>query len=94
MREKINAPPRRIFSALPPYLGGKRKLAPFIFSRLPRFLDPTEWARTRFLDPMCGGGAVSLSAKWHGFETISSDLSVRSQLVARGSVRTQRSDVN
>ena len=83
MKNKINAPPRRIFSALPPYLGGKRQLVPFIFSRLAQVLHPNEWPLTRFLDPMCGGGAVSLSAKWHGFETTASDISIRSQLAAR-----------
>ena len=86
-------------SALPPYLGGKRKLVPFIFRRLARVLDPGEWPQTRFLDPMCGGGAISLSAKWHGFETISSDISVRSRLVARAlianwNVRIVQSDIS
>ena len=58
----------RLFDALPPYLGGKRRLVPLILADLAAELPPAEWPRASFCDPMCGGGAVALAAKAQGFE--------------------------
>ena len=46
----------RLFDALPPYLGGKRRLAPLILADLAAELPPAEWPRASFCDPMGGGG--------------------------------------
>ena len=70
------------FRALPPYLGGKRRLCPLIFSLVQRFVPRERWPMT-FLDPMCGSGAVALSAKAFGFEVIASDIAARGGVVAR-----------
>ena len=51
--------------ALPPYLGGKRKLMGRIFKHLP---GPTE--APVFIDAFLGGGSVSLMAKARGYRVI------------------------
>ena len=88
----------RFFRALPPYLGGKRRLSPLIFSLLCEQLPRSAWSSSSFLDPFCGGGAVSLYAKAQGFDVAASDLATRAAVVARAlvansSVRQRRADV-
>ena len=78
------------FQALPPYLGGKRRLCPLIFAALAEVVPRKEWPGTTFLDPMCGGGAVALYAKAHGFRTTASDLAERGAIVARALVANDR----
>ena len=72
----------RLFDALPPYLGGKRRLAPLILADLAAELPPAEWPGASFCDPMCGGGAVALAAKAQGFEVYASDRARRGAIVA------------
>ena len=74
-------PFRSLFGALPPYLGGKRRLAPLIFATLGRHLPRESWSGLRFVDPMCGGGAVALLAKAYGFEVMASDVSERGAVI-------------
>jgi SAM-dependent methyltransferase len=86
------------FRALPAYMGGKRKLAPFIFAQISDVIPRQEWADTFFLDPFCGGGAVALYAKAQGFRVIASDLAERAAvtaraLIANSSVRLRLEDV-
>ena len=47
------------YGALPPYLGGKRRLAPLIFALLAETRPRASWPGLAFLDPCCGGGAVA-----------------------------------
>ncbi len=72
----------RLFDALPPYLGGKRRLAPLILADLAAELPAAEWPRASFCDPMCGGRAVALAAKAQGFEVYASDRARRGAIVA------------
>ena len=72
----------RLFDALPPYLGGKRRLVPLILADLAAELPPAEWPGASFCDPMCGGGAVALAAKAQGFEVYASDRARRGAIVA------------
>lgn len=72
-----------IFKALPPFIGGKRKLVPFIFGALGAAIPPSAWQGLRFLDPFVGGGAISLAAKWLGFEVICGDVALRSVTVGK-----------
>jgi hypothetical protein len=88
----------RCFSALPAYLGGKRRLAPVIFALLDRHVPRSGWQGKTFVDPFLGGGSVSLFAKLHGFRVICNDLALRSVVIGRafianGSVTLERSDV-
>ena len=73
------------FRALPPYIGGKRRLSRLIFAVLFEVIPRETWPMT-FLDPMCGGGAVALSAKAFGFNVIASDIAARGGIVARALV--------
>ncbi len=74
----------RLFSALPPYLGGKRRLIPWIFQTLGRAAPPSSWEKLTFIDAFTGGGAVSLYAKTQGFQQIyCNDWSERSQIVIK-----------
>ncbi len=74
---------RRRFSALPAYLGGKRRLCPLIFSLLSDSLPRGRWSESVLLDPFCGGGAVALYAKAQGLRVVASDAAERSAVVAR-----------
>ena len=87
----------RLFDALPPYLGGKRRLAPLIMADLAAELPAAEWPGTSFCDPMCGGGAVALAAKAQGFEVYASDRArrgaiVAAALIANSSVQLREAD--
>ena len=87
----------RLFDALPPYPGGKRRLVPLILADLAAELPPAEWPGASFCDPMCGGGAVALAAKAQGFEVYASDRArrgaiVAAALIANSSVRLREAD--
>ena len=79
-------PSATFFHALPPYLGGKRRLCPLIFSALGEALPRERWRDSTLLDPFAGGGAVSLYAKAQGFRVVASDISERSCIVTRALV--------
>jgi adenine-specific DNA methylase len=73
-----------MFSGLPPYPGGKRRLVPWIFANLANHVPTEEWSKLSFIDAFLGGGAVSLFAKAQGFSGISSnDWSDRSQIMGQ-----------
>jgi len=72
----------RFFDALPPYLGGKRRLLGPIFKEVAKHLDPIHWKQSSFVDGFMGGGSVSIYAKSQ-FKTVrSNDLSDRSTTIA------------
>lgn len=81
------------FDALPPYLGGKRKLVAGIFKHLP---GPDE--APVLADAFLGGGSVSLYAKARGYQVRCNDIAQRSvivgqALIANDRVRLAREDV-
>ncbi len=73
----------RMYRALPPFLGGKRKLVHLIFSALAKAVPRSDWRSLRFIDPFLGGGSVSLFAKAQGFHVVCNDLALRSIAVGR-----------
>ena len=84
--------------ALPPYLGGKRKLCPLIFREIDRVLPRERWAGRKFLDAFLGGGSVSLYAKSQGFHVTACDIALRSivvgdALIANSRTRLSREDI-
>ena len=88
----------RISEALPPYLGGKRRLCPTIFREIDRVLSREHWPGLAFLDAFQGGGSISLYAKAQGFKVTSSDLATRGivigqALVENSTVRLAREDL-
>ena len=101
MKATRSAPRHRklsIWSALPPYLGGKRRLCPTIFREIDRLVPRRLWGRVTFLDAFLGGGSVSLYAKAQGFPVIATDIAERAivvgeALIANSRVRLTREDV-
>ena len=65
-------------------------MVPLIFSLIAQSIGQSEWAKTKFLDPMCGGGSVALAAKAYGFETIASDIAARALIPAQALVANNR----
>jgi adenine-specific DNA methylase len=74
------------FSALPNYLGGKRRLCPVIFREIAKIYPTRTWPDRIFLDPFMGGGSVALYAKAQGFNVRANDLARRAYLVGKGIV--------
>ncbi len=70
-----------LFTALPGYLGGKRRLAPLIFALLADHIPRADWRSCTFLDPFLGAGSVSLLAKAYGFQIHCNDVAYRSALI-------------
>lgn len=87
-----------LWGALPPYLGGKRRLCPLIFREIDRLLPRAAWHGRTFLDGFLGGGSVSLYAKSQGFAVVSTDIATRAitvgkALIANSRVRLTHDDV-
>ncbi|MBD3337210.1 MAG: hypothetical protein GF355_16985 [Candidatus Eisenbacteria bacterium] len=87
-----------MWSALPPYLGGKRRLCPLIFREVDRILPRRLWPRLTFLDAFLGGASVSLYAKAQGLRVVATDIAERSivvgeALIANSRVRLNREDI-
>ncbi len=89
---------RDAFHALPPYLGGKRRLCPIIFREIDRVIPREHWHGLNFLDSFLGGGSVSLYAKAQGLAVISVDIAARSitigeALIANNHIRLTPDDL-
>ena len=79
-----------LWSALPPYLGGKRRLCPLIFREVDRLLPRHLWPGLTFLDGFLGGGSVSLYAKAQGFRVVSTDIADRAIVVGQALIENSR----
>jgi predicted RNA methylase len=87
-----------MWSALYPYLGGKRRLCPLIFREIDRVVPRRDWAGLTFLDAFLGGGSVALYARAQGFKVIATDIAERAIIVGRAliensCVRLTREDI-
>lgn len=94
----MNVRRQAYWTALPPYLGGKRRLCPIIFREIDRVLPREHWHGLTLLDGFLGGGSVSLYAKAQGFSVISTDIAARSivigdALIANNHIRLTRDDL-
>jgi adenine-specific DNA-methyltransferase len=79
-----------MWSALPPYLGGKRRLAPLIFREIDRIVPRRNWKGLTFLDAFLGGGSVSLYAKAQGFRVVATDIAERAIVIGRALIENSR----
>jgi adenine-specific DNA methylase len=79
-----------MWSALCPYLGGKRALCPLIFREVDRLLPRREWRDCTFLDGFLGGGSVSLYAKAQGFRVVATDIAERAIVVGKALIENSR----
>ena len=77
-------------AALPPYLGGKRRLCPVIFREIDRILPRRCWPWRTFLDAFLGGGSVSLYAKAQGFRVVACDIAERAITVGEALIANSR----
>ncbi len=79
-----------LWSALPPYLGGKRRLCPLIFREVDQILPRARWHGMTFLDGFMGGGSVSLFAKAQGFCVVATDIAERSIVIGEALISNSR----
>jgi 16S rRNA G966 N2-methylase RsmD len=88
-----------LWDALPPFNGGKRRLAGLIFGAIDRVVPRASWPSLMFVDGFLGGGSISLFAKAQGFgKVIGLDIARRSAvvgeaLIANSRVRLTQDDV-
>src|SRR5713101_6984270 len=80
----------KMWSALYPYLGGKRRLCPLIFREIDRILPRRTWRDLTFLDGFLGGGSVSLYAKAQGFRVVAMDIAERAITIGRALIENSR----
>ena len=80
----------RIFNALPPYYGNKRKLCPIIFGEIHKRFPRDKWQGATFVDGFMGSGAVSLYAKAQGFKVIANDAAERSFVTGKALVENSQ----
>lgn len=78
------------WNALPPYLGGKRRLCGIIFREVDRLIPRRLWPGLTFIDAFLGGGSVSLYAKAQGFRVIANDIARRSVVVGEALIANRR----
>ena len=79
-----------MWSALPPYLGGKRRLCPLILREVDRILPRRLWSGLTYLDGFMGGGSVALYAKAQGFDVVACDIAERAIVVGQALVENNR----
>lgn len=76
----------KMFNALPPYYGNKRKLCPIIFGEIYKRFPRDKWQGATFVDGFMGSGAVSLYAKAQGLKVIANDIAERSLVTGKALV--------
>jgi 16S rRNA G966 N2-methylase RsmD len=80
-----------MWDSLPPFNGGKRKLAGLIFGAIDRVVPRASWPSLTFVDGFLGGGAISLYAKAQGFgRVIGVDIARRSVVVGEALIANRR----
>jgi 16S rRNA G966 N2-methylase RsmD len=88
-----------IWDALPPFNGGKRRLAGLIFGAIDRVVPRAAWPSLTIVDGFLGGGSIALYAKAQGFRrVVGIDIARRSvvvgeALIANSRVRLTQDDV-
>ena len=75
----------RMFSALPAYQGGKRRLIGKIFKHM-----PTPVKAPVLVDAFSGGASVSLYAKARGYRVLANDIALRSEIVGRALIENDK----
>jgi hypothetical protein len=71
--------------ALPPYIGGKRRLLGRIFKHMPK----PEQAPV-LVDAFLGGGSVSLFGKARGYRVLCNDIALRGYIVGKALIENDR----
>lgn len=80
-----------IWASLPPFNGGKRRLAGLIFGAIDRVVPRASWPSLTFVDGFLGGGSISLFAKAQGFgKVVGIDIARRSVVVGEALIANSR----
>lgn len=79
-----------MWSALPPYLGGKRRLCPLIFREIDQLIPRRRWPELTLLDAFLGGASVSLYGKAQGFRVIATDIAERAIVIGKALIENSR----
>ncbi len=79
-----------MWRALPPFVGGKRRLCPLLFREIDRVVPRRLWPNLTLADGFMGAGSVSLYAKALGFRVIACDIAERSIVVGKALVENSR----
>src|SRR5512140_1266108 len=90
MTGRIRSRTLTMWSALPPYLGGKRRLCPTFFREIDKVVPRRLWGGLTFLDGFLGGGSVSLYAKAQGFRVVATDIAERGIVVGQALIENSR----
>ena len=85
--------PLKIFKALLPYYGGKRRLCPIIFRHIANHFPRDKWQGAVFVDAFLGSGAVSLYAKAQGFQIVANDAAERSYLAGKALIENNQTQL-
>ena len=80
----------KIFGALLPYFGGKRKLCSIIFKHISKYLPRIEWPGKIFVDAFSGSCAMALYAKAQEFKIICNDIAERSHVAGQALIENSR----
>ena len=80
----------KMFQALLPYFGGKRKLCPIIFKAISERLPREKWSEATFVDAFMGSGAVSLYAKAQGLRVVANDCAERSFIAGQALIENNQ----
>jgi len=82
-----------MWSALPAYLGGKRRLCPIFFREIDQIIPRRYWHNLTFLDAFLGGNSVSLFAKAQAFQVIGTDIAERAIVVGKALIENCRTHI-
>ena len=80
----------KMFNALLPYFGGKRKLCPIIFSEINDHYPREKWTDSVFVDAFMGSCVVSQYAKAQGFKIICNDNAERSFVAGKSLIENNQ----
>jgi len=84
----------KMFNALLPYFGSKRKLCSIIFKIISKYYHRNDWFNMTFVDAFMGSGAVSLFAKAQGFKVIANDIAERSYIAGKALIENNRIEID
>ena len=73
----------KMFDALMPYYGGKRRLAPGIFKVMHKYFIDGRYEDPVFVDAFLGSAAMSLFVKAYGMKIVANDIAERSYITGK-----------
>ncbi len=75
--------PLEALTALPTYLGSKRKLVELVFAAVAEVIPKDRWSGSTLVDPFAGSCSIALAANAHGFRVLANDAAERAHVLAK-----------